>query len=327
MSIIKKGSRNNNNNNSNNRRRSLVAFAPATVGNVAVGFDILGFAIQGVGDQVRVEKISEPIVEIASIEGVVTKLPFEPLQNTASRSLMKMREKLDLAYGFRISIKKGIPLASGMGGSAASAVGAVVAANGLLSKPLKTSDLLEFALAGENLTSGQDSHADNIAPCLFGGLQLISGTRRLSSIHCPESILCVLVHPDIQIETKTARALLKSEISLKQHVLQSAKLAGFLIGCMKNDMDLIHESLCDLVIEPQRAKLIPGFQEVKSAALLAGALGVSISGSGPSVFAWVNGQAKAKRVRVAMEMAFAANGLASTSWISRISKRGAQISK
>lgn len=326
MSTIKKGLRNNKGIR-DNPRKSLVAFAPATVGNVAVGFDILGFAIQGVGDHVRVEKISEPKVEIACIEGVVTELPFEPLQNTASRSLMKMRETLDLPYGFRISIKKGIPLASGMGGSAASAVGAVVAANGLLSKPLKVANLLEFALAGENLTSGQDSHADNIAPCLFGGLQLTSGARRLSSIPCPQSILCVLVHPDIQIETKAARSLLKSEISLRQHVLQSARLAGFLVGCINNDMDLILESMCDIIIEPQREKLIPGFQEVKSAAILAGALGVSISGSGPSVFAWVNGPSKAKKVKVAMEMAFAAKGLTSTSWISRISKRGAQISK
>ena len=306
-------------------RKAATAFAPATVGNMAVGFDILGFAVEGIGDRVQVERISDSQIQIADISGVVSNLPMDPSKNTASRSLFKMKEDLSLPFGFRISIQKGIPLASGMGGSAASAVGAVVAANSLLDCPLKKEELLKYALAGENLTAGQEPHADNIGPCLLGGIQLTCGADSLTSLSCPPSILCVLVHPEIQVETKAARALLNPQVSLQLHTQQSALLGGFLIACLRNDLHLMKTCMSDIIIEPQRQHLVPGFQQVKQAALDAGAIGCSLSGSGPSVFAWVDGPSLAHQVKEAMLESFFTKKIKAQAWISPISQQGAVV--
>ncbi|MDB5036579.1 MAG: homoserine kinase [Bacteriovoracaceae bacterium] len=304
------------------------AFAPATVANVAVGFDLLGFPIDAVGDTVSVSKLKDPIVRVKAISGS-SKVPLDPHKNTATVGLLALIQDLNLSFGFEVSIRKGIPLSSGMGGSAASAVGAIVAANAFLSKPLSKTELLKYALLGEKAGTGV-AHADNITPCLFGSMTIASPPGEEVSeptmIPVPKNIICVLVHPEMELSTRTSRSVLKSEMQLKDHTRQSANLAHFIAGCYTSDLDLIERSLHDLIIEPQRKHLIIGFDQVKSAALKKGALGCSISGSGPSVFAWVSSKKTALSVKEAMTEAFLKSGIKKVNaWISPISKQGAKI--
>jgi homoserine kinase len=311
---------------------TATAFAPATVANVAVGFDILGFPIESVGDVVTVsttERGSVRIKEIVNDTGKSGELdmPIDPAKNAATVGLMKLCDKLQLNFGFEVTIRKGIALGSGMGGSAASAVGALVAANSLLERPLPKHELLDYALLGELAASGT-AHADNIAPCLLGGMTLVLSVDpvRYVSLPVPASILTVLVHPQLRVDTQSARSILRKSVPLADHVRQSANLGGFIAGCFGDDLDLIRLSLADLVIEPQRAPLIPGFAEVKAAAMERGAIGASISGSGPSVFAWVTSDDAASQVQNAMVQAFKSHGLTEVdSWISAISQQGATI--
>jgi len=213
-----------------------------------------------------------------------------------------------------------------MGGSASSAVAAIVAANALLDQPLSKEQLFHYAMLGEQVASG-GLHGDNIAPSLFGGLTLCRSIHPMDliSIPVPSSVLCVLVHPDLEVSTKESRGKLKKEIALKDHVSQSAALGGFIAGCFKNDLELIQRSFVDGLIEPQRASQIKGFTEAKAGAMTAGALGCSISGSGPSVFAWADSADQAQAIREAMVKAFEAKGLTCESWISPISTLGARL--
>jgi homoserine kinase len=312
--------------------RSATAFAPASVGNAAVGFDILGFALDGVGDLVTVATIEEPIVRVERItdKGDVLgnhEIPFGASRNTAAVSLTRLREGLELRHGFALSIQKGIPIGSGMGGSAASAVAAVVAANALLERPLAREEMLQYALLGELVASGT-AHPDNIAPCLLGGLTLTVSLDPWNcvSVPIPGEILCVLVHPHIRVDTLDSRKALNREVSLGDYVKQSANLAGFIAGCYSNDLELIKDSFADVIIEPQRALQIPGFNEVKNAALSNGALGAAISGSGPSVFAWVESGARAEAVKEGMVSAFQTQGIAEVdAFISPIPAPGAMV--
>ena len=306
--------------------KTATAFAPATVANVAVGFDILGFAVDAVGDKVTVSKIdSAGKVEIETVSGNA-EIPKDPEKNTATVGLLKLCKDLKLKHGFKVSIKKGIPLGSGMGGSAASAVGAIVAANALLNRALTQEKLIEYALEGESAASGS-KHADNVAPCLLGGLVLSRSVDPFEFVRIPfpKKVLCVLVHPDVQVNTREARGILKAELSLKDHVKQSTNLAGFIASCFQTDTDLMEKSLHDLIIEPQRAHLIPAFEQVKAAALGNGAIGCSISGSGPSMFAFATNTENAGKIKKAMLSAFANAGIQADGWISRVRTKGAKL--
>ena len=301
------------------------AFAPASVGNVAIGFDILGFAIDTLGDRVTVTRRETPGVEIAAVRGVAEEVPLEASDNTAGRALLALQDAVRPRFGFRVEIDKGIPLGSGLGGSAASAVGAVVAANALLPQPLSRLELLQFAMAGEALASGA-RHADNIAPCLFGGLALTVGIDhpRVKQIPVPAAIRAVIVHPHMFLATAKARAILKLSVELSDFVWQTANLAGFISGCYTDDLDMIRASFQDVVIEPQRAALIPGFNEVRRGAMEAGALGCSISGAGPSMFAWTL-EATAPAVLAAMRREFARQALATDQWVVELRSPGARL--
>ncbi len=301
------------------------AFAPASVANVAVGFDVLGHSVQAIGDRVTAIRSSVPGVRIIAIKGVVQDLPLETERNTAGMAVLAMSKALDLSFGIDLVIEKGIPLASGLGGSAASAVGGVVAANALLAKPLGNLDLLKFAMHGEAVASGA-VHVDNIAPSLYGGLVLTVGIDNpvVTQIPVPPTVRCVLVHPHMMLSTREARQILSKTVELSNVIWQSANLAGFLTGCFTGNLDLIRASLEDVVIEPQRQILIPGFTAVKQAAISGGALGCSISGAGPTVFAWCEEQ-HAAGIRDCMVAAFAAHGLESDAWISPLDPRGARI--
>ena len=308
------------------RRERAVAFAPASVGNTAIGFDILGFAVDALGDRVTVMQRPARGVEIGAVHGIAGDLPREPRDNTAGRALLALQEAVRPEFGFRVEIDKGIPLGSGLGGSAASAVGAVVAANALLPEPCGPLELLQFAMAGEEVSSGGTRHADNIAPCLFGGLVLIVGidNPRVKQIPVPADIRAVIVHPHMFLATAKARAILKGSVGLSDFVWQTANLAGFISGCYTDDLDMIRACFEDVVIEPQRAALIPGFQDVRRGALEAGALGCSIAGAGPAMFAWAL-TTDAAEVQAAMQREFARKSLASDAWVVKLRSQGARV--
>ncbi|MGC2463007.1 MAG: homoserine kinase [Steroidobacteraceae bacterium] len=306
-------------------RTVATAFAPASVGNVAIGFDILGFSVDAIGDRVTVRRRAAAGVTIKSIRGVVQDLPLDAAKNTAGRAVIAMYEAQPLDFGFELAIDKGIPLASGLGGSAASAVAAVVAANALLPQPRPQLELLQYAMQGEAVASGS-MHVDNIAPSLYGGLVLTVGIDhpRVKQIPVPSAIRAVIVHPHMFLSTRQARAILKGTVEMADFVWQTANLAGFISGCYTNDLDMLRESFEDVVIERQRAALIPGFGEVRRAALSAAALGCSISGAGPTVFAWCL-QEHAPAVREAMVLEFSHHGLQSDHWIIAVEPRGARV--
>jgi homoserine kinase len=306
-------------------RDVATAFAPASVGNVAIGFDILGFSVDAIGDRVTARRTTEPGVSIKAIRGVVQDLPLEAARNTAGRAVIALHDAQRLDFGIELTIDKGIPLASGLGGSAASAVAAVVAANALLPQPRTQLQLLQYAMQGEAVASGS-MHVDNIAPSLYGGLVLTVGIDhpRVKQIPVPEAIRAVIVHPHMFLSTRQARAILKGSVEMADFVWQTANLAGFISGCYTNDLDMLRESFEDVVIERQRAALIPGFGEVRRAALSAGALGCSISGAGPTVFAWCL-QDHAQAVREAMVREFASHDLQSDHWVIAVEASGARV--
>lgn len=301
------------------------AFAPASVANVAIGFDILGFAVDELGDKVTVARKPERGVTISSITGADVELPKQPEDNTAGRALLALAQELDLPFGFDMQIEKGIPLGSGLGGSAASAVAAVVAGNAVLDQPLPKIELLKFAMQGEAVAAGS-RHADNISPSLFGGLVVTVGIDqpRVKHIPVPRQVRAVMAHPHLFLSTKQARSILKPDVPMSDFIWQTAHLAGFICGCYTNDIDLIRASLEDVIIQEQRKSLIPGFDDVRRSALAAGALGCSISGAGPTVFAWAL-EYSAVAVREAMVKNFARHDVKVDDWIIEINSPGARV--
>ncbi|MEO6172775.1 MAG: homoserine kinase [Arenimonas sp.] len=302
---------------------SATAFAPASVGNIGVGFDILGHSIEGAGDTVTVRKTNTDAIRVLSISGTLTQLPLETEKNTAARALRAMREHLALPFGFDIEIVKGIALGSGMGGSAASATAAVVAANALLENPLPLEALYRYALEGEAAASGS-YHGDNVGPQLLGGMVLATQDS-ITSIPVPENLYCALVHPHFVLETRKAREALAGNYALKEFIGQSEGLAQLLTGCFTSDFTLIQRGLNDVLIEPRRSPLIPGFANVKKAALDNGAIGSSISGAGPSVFAWCIGETLAKNVAQKMQQAFLEVNLESDIFASKVAGPRAEV--
>jgi homoserine kinase len=305
--------------------KSVTAFAPATVANVAIGFDILGHAVEATGDHVHLTQTNAPGLVIEKIHGCVTDLPLIPQENTAGRALMGLLADHAPNLGLSMVIEKGIPLGSGLGGSAASAVAAVVAGNAFLPTPLTPLALLKYAMQGEAVASGA-VHVDNIAPSLFGGLVLTVGIDhpRTKQIPVPPGVRCVLVHPHMFLSTKEARRILSKTVDMSDLIWQCANLAGFISACYTNDLAMIREAFEDVVVERQRQVLIPGFNEVKQAAMAQGALGCSISGAGPTIFAWCL-EADAKAIETAMVKAFAGHGLQADHWISKIEPIGARV--
>lgn len=300
------------------------AFAPATSANMIVGFDILGFALDAVGDEVTLTKRDDGQIIIDAIESKEN-LPFISSKNTASIVLEKACHDLGISCGFSLKIKKGIALGSGMGGSAASAVAALVAFNHFLLKPLSINQLVYYALFGEELASGQ-KHADNIVPCIYGGVTLTRSIDPVDVIKLPApDVQCVIIHPHLTVETKTARKILKPDVTMKNFVTQTANLAGFIASLYANDLELMKRSLTDVVIEPQRAHLVDGFYAVKKLAYDAGALACSFSGSGPTMFALTKTVGEANTVAVQMTKGFKQLDIESDVWVTPINKNGAYI--
>lgn len=309
--------------------KEVRVFAPATVANVAVGFDILGFAINRPGDEI-VARFNSEIkgLRITKITGTGDKvLPLEVEKNTAGVAAQRLLEHLGATEkGIELEIHKRMPFGSGLGSSAASAAGAVVAVNELLGAPLSRASLLYFAVLGEEVADGS-FHADNVAPSLVGGITLIRSNSSLDIHHLPvpETLQVAVVHPDIEILTRDARAVLSDTVPLKTAILQMGSLASFITALYTNDLPLLGRSLHDYIIEPQRKQLIKGFDDVQKAALECGALGCSISGAGPSVFALCDSGYLAQAAGQAMQDAFAAHGVTSQLYVSPINQEGVVV--
>jgi len=302
------------------------AFAPAGVGNIGVGFDLLGHSIDGPRDIASVRRIEQPDVRIAAISGDATGTDSIPLvveRNTAGQALASLRGALDLDFGFELALEKGIPVGAGLGGSAASCVAALVAANALLDNPLPRETLYPFAIDGETVSS-HSRQGDNVAPMLLGGV-VMATPQRMIRLVAPDWLHCVVVHPDQVLETRRAREVLADPYPLPLVVQQSAHLALFLTGLQRGEAALIREGLQDLLVEPRRAPLIPGFAAVKAAALDCGALGASISGAGPSVFAWFASMAEAKVAAPAMRAGFADAGFNARTYVSPVAGPRAEL--
>ncbi len=299
------------------------AKAPSSIGNLATGFDILGHTIEGPEDRVIVRRIDAATTRLSSVSGVLRELPADPERNTALRALEALRTSRGLTFGFEVDIVKGIALGSGMGGSAASAVAALVAANALLPEPLQVEALYPYAVEGEAAASG-GHHGDNVGPMLLGGLVLATRDR-LVRLPVPRGLTCVLVHPHLVLETRRAREALAGGYTIGEFVPQSAGLAELLVGLFTGSAASLRAGLRDVLVEPRRAHLIPGFASVKKAALDAGALGASISGGGPSVFAWFEDRLAAEAAAPAMRMAFASAGFESDAFVSPVDGPAARI--
>lgn len=306
---------------------AVAAFAPATVSNVACGFDVLGFALDEPGDVVIAAAADTPGVSIIDIIGDGGRLPRDPRRNTAGAAVTALLAHLQTTRGVALTIHKGLPLESGIGSSGASAVAAVVAANELLGRPVGTDVLLACAMAGEQAGCGA-AHPDNVAPALLGGFVLARSIQPPDVVRLPvpDGLACALLHPRFSVHTGTARALLGNSVPLETAVRQWANLGALVAALHNGDRALLARSLEDHVAEPKRAPLVPGFYAVKEAALAAGALGCSLSGSGPSMFALAPALDIASAAGEAMQRAFAAHSDAGSDlYVSPVGRAGARV--
>ena len=306
--------------------QSITAFAPATVANVSCGFDILGFAIDGIGDKVTVSFNEHEKLCVTGITGDGGNLPLEVEKNTCSVAIQALLDQLGTSQGIDIYLEKGLALGSGMGSSAASAAAALVAANELLGNPFSKEGLIPFAMEAERIACGS-AHADNVAPSILGGFVLIRGYEPLDIVKLPvpKGIYCTLVHPHIELKTSDSRSVLRKQISLKESTVQSGNIAGFIAGLYTNDFGLISRSLKDVIAEPSRALLIPGFYELRDAIKSIGSLGSGISGSGPTIFVLSpNGEIALEAGEKAKEV-FYTIGLGADVYVSEVNNRGAFV--
>jgi homoserine kinase len=305
----------------------IAAYAPATVSNVACGFDVLGFALDEPGDLVVAGPSDRPGVVIAAIEGDEGRLSKDPARNTAGAAALALLARLETTRGVTLTLHKGLPLESGVGSSGASAVAAVVAVNELLGRPAPLEVLFECAMAGEQAGCGA-SHPDNVAPALYGGFVLARSANPpdIVQLPVPSGLACAVLHPHLHIKTSAARALLGQTVPLGDAVRQWGNLGALVAALFLSDRALLSRSLEDVIAEPKRAPLIPGFFEIKSAALAAGALGCSLSGSGPSIFALTASVDEAGHVGAAMQEALGkVNPIGADLWISPVGRQGARV--
>jgi homoserine kinase len=303
----------------------IKVFAPASVANVAVGFDILGFALEKPGDEIIVREGSKPGLVITDIQGAGGKLPYDVQKNTAGYAAYKLLEHLgETARPLEMEIHKKMPFGSGLGSSAASAAAGVFAVNEFLKTGLSKYEILRFAVEGEQIADGA-FHADNVGPSLLGGMVLIrdNDTLDIKKLHIPNGLYAAVIYPHVEVLTKESRGILKQEVNFKDVIRQQGNLGAFVAGMYTSDFGLISRSLQDLLVEPQRAHLIPHFYEMKEAAIHAGALGFSISGAGPSMFALCDNSIKAESVIEAAKKLYQAKKLSINTYLSKINHEGA----
>ena len=306
--------------------KTVRALAPATVANVSCGFDVFGFAVESPADEVILTLTEKPGVIIKEITGDDGRLPLDASKNTSGVAVEAFLRALDSSVGVEIVLHKKLPLGSGMGSSAASSVAALVAINELFDRPFTRDQLLPFAMEAERIACGS-AHADNVAPSLLGGFVLIRAYEPLdvTRIPTPPDLFCTLVHPHLELKTSDSRRVLKATIPMKDAITQWGNIAGLVVGLMKPDYGLIQRSLNDVVAEPIRSVLIPGFKKIKEVALRNGALGAGISGSGPTIFSLSTEYSIAEGVGKAIQEEFRRLDLDSDVFVSRINTTGARI--
>jgi len=303
--------------------KTVTVHSPGTVANLVCGFDILGMALNDPNDIMEVSLLDEPVIRIKHADNY--DLPVEPAKNVAGAALLALLEACDGKIGFEVVINKYIKPGSGLGSSAASSAGAVVAANHLLGNIFSKEDLVRFAMNGEKVASGV-KHADNLAPCIYGGVTLIRAILPLDIIPLSAPPLYVtVVHPQIEVKTSDARQILRKEVQLKNAIMQWGNIAGLVTGFLKSDYALIGRSLEDVIIEPVRSILIPGFDEVKMNSKEAGALGGGISGSGPSIFMLSQEEKTAREVEKIMKNVFQNIGVEYKTYVTSINYEGVRI--
>lgn len=306
--------------------KKITAFAPATVANFVCGYDILGFAIEGLGDEVTVSfnHSKQNSFELISDQPELKNLPVE--KNVAYRMVELVQQAVQRTEGIHITLNKKMPLNSGLGSSSASSVAALVATNALLEANLNLEHLLPLAMEGERMACG-NAHADNVAPCLCGGIVLVKSYEPLEivSLPTPPHWYVAVLHPQVDVPTKEARRILKPKVKLKDAVVQFGNIAGLVAGIYSLNDELVSRSMQDVLIEPYRAMLIPYFYEMKEKALELGAIGFGISGSGPSVFALCTSQENAQRVAQRLTEVLTLYQVGSESYVSPISTEGAKI--
>lgn len=308
------------------RSESIRVFAPATVANLACGFDVLGLAINKPGDELIMEPNRLRKVIIASVTGDGGKLSVDPGRNTAGVAIQALLKSLKSKQGFTIRLNKKMPLGSGLGSSAASAAGAVFACNQLLGCPFTLDNLITFAMEGERVACGS-AHADNVAPALLGGITLIRSVNPLEviSLPVPQKLFIVVVHPHLVVMTKKSRAAIKKHIPLKTVVSQTGSIASFVTALFTSDYDLLGRSMIDFIAEPFRARLITGYSEARELALKNGAIACSISGSGPSVFGFCMSSEQAHAAGTAIAKGFEKYRVKTDIYVSKINKTGVKI--
>jgi len=300
-------------------------FAPASVANVAVGFDILGFALEKPGDEIIIREGSKPGLVITDIQGAGGKLPYDVMKNTAGYAAYRLLEHLgETDRPLEMEIHKKMPFGSGLGSSAASAAGGVFAVSEFLHTGLSKYELLRFAVEGEQIADGA-FHADNVGPSLLGGMVLIrdNETLDIKKLHIPHGLYAAVIYPHVEVLTRESRGILTSEVNFKDVIRQQGNLGAFVAAMYTSDYGLISRSLQDLLVEPQRAHLIPHFYDMKEAALSAGALGFSISGAGPSMFALCDNSIKAESVLEAANKLYQSKKVSINTYLSKINHEGA----
>lgn len=308
------------------KNKSIKASAPATVANVSCGFDIFGLALEAPADEVIIALNNSAEVSVIKIEGDQGRLPLEAHKNTSSVAVKAYLEAIKSPYGATIELYKKLPLGSGLGSSAASAAAALVAINRLHDNPLSRMELLPFAMEAERVACGS-AHADNVAPSLLGGFVLIRSYDPLDvvSIPTPKELYFTLIHPHLELKTEDSRRILRTSVPMKDAITQWGNAAGLVVGLMKSDYNLIGRSLVDVVAEPKRSVLIPGFDSIKTMALHYGALGCGISGSGPTLFTVAKDRVLAEKIGKHAQAIFKGCQLESDIYVSQINPEGAKI--
>jgi homoserine kinase len=306
--------------------KKVTAFAPATVANVSCGFDILGFAIDELGDKVEIQLAAHHELKVLEITGDEGRLPKDADKNTCTVAIQALLDRLGSNQGMDIKLHKGLPLGSGMGSSAASAAAALVAANALLGNPFSKHELVPFAMEAERIACGA-AHADNVAPSLLGGFVLIRdyAPLDLNKLPVPEGLYCTLLHPHLELKTADSRSVLRKQISLQDAVIQSGNIAGLVAGLYEGDFGLISRSLKDVIAEPSRALLIPGFYELRESIRAVGALGSGISGSGPTIFVLSQGESVAREAGKVSREIYERIGLGVDVYVSEVNNKGAYL--
>jgi homoserine kinase len=309
------------------KKKEIRVFAPATVANVGCGFDIFGFALHEPGDEIILKVSESKGLQITKITGDEGRLPTQANKNTAGQSLLAMMNELKFESGLEMEVHKKMAIGSGLGSSAASAVASVFAFNAMLERPLSKTELLKYAIEGEKIASGESVHLDNIAACLYGGFILVRSRNPIDivALPVPDNLFCTVIHPQIEIRTESSRKILRKQIPLEKAVTQWGNVAGTISALYQEDFELLKRSFNDVIVVPDRSQLIPYYQDLQQVAMDSDAIGCSISGSGPSIFALSSDSETARKIGSNMSAVLTDVKIGHDIYISKINTQGPKV--